>query len=229
MSKKNTPALIIFDIDGTLYELKGALPGSSQSSLPFFKEVSERAVNLLANRLSVGTDKAIIILKELSLKHSGQTSIGLEKDYSIGREEYFNYAWDIRAENYVEQDSSMQGLFTNLNCKKAALTTSPPIWCNRVINRLGLEGCFDGIWNGFGDIRKPDVRAYIQVTDFFGIEKNRVLMIEDQEKNLVPAKSLGFQTLLIGKPYSSAVDNAVRNIIEMKKYLKELFKVKDEF
>ena len=65
------------------------------------------------------------------------------------------------------------------------------------IQRFGLCGLFDvffsSCWLG---VRKPTRQIYERVLGMIQAEPDRVLLIDDREQNLAPARSLGMQTIL---------------------------------
>ncbi len=63
------------------------------------------------------------------------------------------------------------------------------------IVRKSLGACFDRLF--FSDETgccKPDLRAYGEVLDAFGIAPGEALFVDDKERNLAPARTLGMQT-----------------------------------
>jgi putative hydrolase of the HAD superfamily len=106
-------------------------------------------------------------------------------------------------------------MMIRLKIKKAILTTSPKIWALRAINRLGITKLMDGIWTGESDIRKPHKEAYLEVLEKFNLSPRSTLIVEDEPKNLVPAKELGMTTVLLGAGEYLHVDHYISKIYEV--------------
>ena len=59
-----------------------------------------------------------------------------------------------------------------------------------------LDEVFDIVSTRY--IPKPDPLSYRMVLDHLGVGGEEVVLVEDLESNLVPAKALGMRTVLVG-------------------------------
>jgi HAD superfamily hydrolase (TIGR01509 family) len=102
----------------------------------------------------------------------------------------------------------------DLKFEKAILTEAPHF----LFSHLNLEREFQIFTPKETKFSKPDQRAFLTVLDFFKARPNEILMVGDEiERDLIPAKNLGMETILIDR------ENKIKNA-EFKKIssLKEL-------
>ena len=62
--------------------------------------------------------------------------------------------------------------------------------------------------------RKPDSLLFERAIAKFNCDTARSWMVGDKERDLVPAKKLGIQTILIGSEQSSVYDYKVKDLME---------------
>ena len=111
---QNRKELIIFDLDGTLYELRG---GSYEKS-PLRRTVLKNAEKYIALKLSLGASEARQTLKNIQKQYGEQISIGLEKELGIDRYDYFNIVWDIATHSIVKKTRSPRRILLILQKKR---------------------------------------------------------------------------------------------------------------
>jgi pyrimidine 5'-nucleotidase len=212
--------LLIFDMDGTLYDFVESNDHTILSS-KFYKEVETNGTRFIAQRLSISLEEANVIRKRVFDLYNGDISIGLEKEYEISKREYFQNVWNIDARKYFNRNEKLINLISDISEKKVILTAAPIVWADNALKQLGIYDLFDGIWSGDDDIRKPNAEAYKQILDYFKIRPERTLVIDDEQRCLEQAKSLGIQTMLKGRPGTDnkAVDYIIREIYEITRYL----------
>ncbi len=211
--------LIIFDMDGTLYTFDSSGKDDAIFNTGFYREIEQRGIEFIMRRLSIPTEKAREIRETIFRDYNGDMSIGLETEYGIGRSDYFGFVWNVDPSRYITVDEELRELMRSIQCKKALLTTAPQVWANKVLQRLSIDDQFDGLWFGDGDIRKPDRRAYSQVTDSLNVKPERTLIVEDEPKYLKPAKELGMTTLLIGSETAPWINCYIPDIYEIQKII----------
>lgn len=212
--------LIIFDMDGTLYNFVDSNDGTILGS-KFYKEVEENGIKFIEQKLSVSQEEAAVIRQRIFGEYGGDISIGLEKEYRISKSEYFQNVWDIDASKYLDRDQKLIDILSDIKSKKAILTSAPSVWAENALRQLGIYGLFDSISFGDGNIRKPDAEAYAQVINYFGTDPKRTLVVDDEQKCLEEAKRLGLRTMLKSQSNmgSQGTDYSIREIYEIAKYL----------
>src|SRR3989344_4020546 len=146
--------------------------------------------------------------------------IGLEKEYSLARGGYFGFVWNVDPSKYINVDKGLRELMRSIPYRRALLTTAPEVWARNVLRQLNIEYQFDGLWFGDGDVRKPDRRAYLQVTDSLGVMPEKTVIVKDEPKYLKPAKELGMTTVLVGSETAPWIDYYIPNIYEIQKIIR---------
>jgi len=212
--------LIIFDLDGTLYEFKKSNIAGEDSRSKFAQEIKRRGIDAISKKLLVPLENASKIWTEMSSRYSGQVSIGLERELAIPRSDYLSYAFGMKPADYICFDKKTRKIIKGIEYKKCILSTAPRVWIDKVLDYMGLEKTFSNIWSGDGDIRKPQEGAYRQVLEYFNIPVANTLMIDDEAKNLEVAKNLGIATVLIGQDRKSFIDYNLDSIVNMETILK---------
>ncbi|MCW1309767.1 MAG: HAD-IA family hydrolase [Candidatus Nanoarchaeia archaeon] len=199
--------LFIFDLDGTLYSFK---EGSFEQS-DFAKEIRDRSVDFIASKLGTTKQEAERIREYINSRYGGEISIGVEKEFDIPRDEYFNYVWDIDARKYLSKDEKLVDLLRRIPGKKVILTTAPKIWAERALKALGVDGLFDDIFTGEPDVRKPNPEAFRQILEKYRCKPKDAVMIGDSPKeDIIPARKLGIETILIRETGIYALEKLIR-------------------
>lgn len=211
----------IFDMDGTLYNF------SEKSSINFEQSdfnagLKQRIIEYMSKMLGLNNDSAIIELDKLSEEFDGQISLGFETKYGINRYEYFKNVWDIKPENYIKKDIVLSGALKSFSGQSVLLSSAPRIWIDKVLSYLNIADVFDNkIYSGEPDLRKPDSRIFSKVISDLNIDSSKVISIGDQnETDILPAKSVGTRTIIIG-PDKLDADYRASNIYEAIKILNE--------
>lgn len=209
--------LVIFDMDGTLYEYEGA--SFSQSGA--YQEILKNATLFIAKKTGKTLAEADYVLKDIMERWGEQISLALEKEYNITREEYFNTVWDINPDAYIKKNIELKPFLENLKKKYqlAVLTDAPMIWVKNVLTSLGVEAVFDeNIFEGTGDARKESGAAFERVLNKFQIDPNECVMIGDQENmDIDPANAAGLVTVYVNKSgqKSSKAAFSIKSIFDL--------------
>jgi len=187
---------VIFDMDGTLYQIDGKDTGFKGSSLD--RAVIANACAFVQEREGCDEAQALAILEEAMATETLSTF--LAKRYGITRTEYFDIAWKIDPEGIVQKYEEAVKLIKLLREKEIALvllTAAPRMWQQIVIAYLGLQPDFDEVYTGEMFGKKNEVFAQLATTG----DPARMLSVGDQEKSdILPAAAVGMQTLLVRSP-----------------------------
>ncbi|CAG0988521.1 partial FMN hydrolase / 5-amino-6-(5-phospho-D-ribitylamino)uracil phosphatase, partial [Gammaproteobacteria bacterium] len=65
-------------------------------------------------------------------------------------------------------------------------------------------------------VSKPDPHAYECILDIIGARGDECVLIEDNARNLRPARALGMTTILVDNSECQEVDYCVRDILAVK-------------
>ncbi len=214
-AKKKT---IIFDLDGTLYRLKGG----SYAKSDLKKYVLRNAKDFIASQLGLSKKDARGVLDKIQKKYGAEISLGLEKEYGINRYKYFNTVWDIPAGKVVRKDNDLRQTLISLS-KKYRLTLvsdAPKVWINNVLKELKVSDIFkNNIFSGEGDMRKGFGNAYQRILKKYKTKPRDCISVGDQEKtDIIPAKKLGMITIFVNENKCSTIATfCIKRIIDMKK------------
>lgn len=213
--------LVIFDMDGTLYRFRGSGADDAIYGSDFYREVKERGIRFIAEKLKVSPDEAAKIRERLSKDFDNNISNGLEERYGVLRKEYFDSAWGIDPAKYFPPDPRLRKVLAEIKTKKVVLTTAPRIWVERALTHLGVLDLFDAVYPDEGDaaVHKPDPKAYLNVLSTFGVSPERALVVEDEPRSLRIAKELGMSTALVGGKKENYINFNLRSVYEVKDVL----------
>ena len=222
---KKQKKFIIFDLDGTLYSLRG---GSYRKSL-LRQCVFNNAQNYISVKLSKSKSDAQSIFNAIQEQYGEQISIGLEKEFNIDRYDYFNTVWDIPANDSIKKSQGLQR--TLLTLKKeynlALVSDAPRVWINNALEELRVKDIFqNNIFSGEGEQRKEFNNAFSGLVQALKLNPRNCIAVGDQEHtDIIPAKTLGMYTVFVyHTKHSSVADANIRHISELPMALKNVFK-----
>lgn len=209
----NERKAIIFDLDGTLYPLRGGSYGTS----PLKKYVLEKALIYIADKLNKTKIEAKEILNGISTKYQENISLGVEKEFGLDRYDYFKTVWNIPAKLVVSQEPDLRKNLLKLKeyYRFILASDAPLVWIKNVLVELKIDDLFrDSIFSGESDIRKGNGTAFSYIMKSLGLKPAECISVGDQEKSdIIPAKELGLATIFISPAKkSSLADFNVRSI-----------------
>jgi HAD superfamily hydrolase (TIGR01509 family) len=196
---------IIFDMDGCLYPLdRGS--GKTFGESHFGKSIKAQELIFIQDQLSVDAREAKDISRDLKERYNRHLSLALEHEHGIPREVFFNATWDLKPAHFIDKQPHLPRMLGELTIRSALLTAAPRIWAARVLDHLSVGAHFGvNILCGDQDVRKPDFRAFQQVSNMLELDPTRIVSIGDQEHtDILPAQSLGMLTVRIGGETTSA-------------------------
>lgn len=189
--------VVIFDMDGTLYQLDGNNKGYSGSRL-------EAKVLNNCRQFIINQEDCSFLQTETIITTGLKDPIGLSnflsQRYGITRKEYFDIVWDIDPRglvfNFMTAVQTVKQL-SESGKKLVLLTSAPKVWQEKVIKFIGLDKFFEAIYTGEDFGQKQEIFSMIAQR----YKKENVLSVGDQlGTDIQPAEKLGLQTLLIGQP-----------------------------
>ncbi|MFA5154982.1 MAG: HAD family hydrolase [Patescibacteria group bacterium] len=218
MSDKCTT--IIFDLDGTLYKLRGG----SYSQSPLKRYVLKNAAAYLAARLAKSKPEAARILRGILKKYKEEISIGVEKEFKLDRHDYFRTVWNIPARLVVSKERNLRrSLLALSKCYRLIIISDAPlVWIKNVLIELGVYDIFRGrIFSGESDNRKGFQSAFPYIIKSLKLKPRDCISVGDQESSdIIPAKKLGLKTVFINQlKKSTLADFNVKSIGELTELL----------
>ncbi|HEX7042425.1 MAG TPA: HAD-IA family hydrolase [Patescibacteria group bacterium] len=215
----------IFDLDGTLYSFdKGR--GSTFAGSKFYMDLKENICAFLMRHLKVSKKEALEEYIRINKLYKGEVSLGVRQEYGIDRDKYFENTWNLNPKKYVLQNKKLSSIFTPLIGRATLLTAAPRIWAIRVLQRLNLENTFgESIYTGEPILRKPNPLIFQKIAEDLSVDASRIISIGDQEESdILPAKSIGMKTIRIGGDATEAdfqvenIDDAI-NLLRKEEYI----------
>lgn len=196
----------VFDLDDTLYPRDSGL----------WAQIDKRISAYVKKQLLVD-DAEITRLRKYYRQTYGGALKGMLVEHHIDADDYLA---DVHNIDYsaLKPNPQLAKDISKLPGKKFIFTNGDAAHAMRVLNKIGLNNCFDGIFDvTYTDfIPKPYQQAYDSFIKHFALEPKTTAMFEDNLANLEMCKKLGMTTIFVGdKPQTlipSYVDIAVNGI-----------------
>jgi putative hydrolase of the HAD superfamily len=225
MDKIQKDKLIVFDMDGTLYKLKGGTFLDSKLN----KKILENVIKFIQLKLKKDEKEAREILNGIKEEYGENISIALEEKFGLDRYDYFNCVWNIESRKYIIKYSNLEDTLVRLTkeYKFILMSDAPKIWIEKVLKELNIERFFNGnILSGEGGKRKIFGNYFSNLLKEYNLKPEKVVVVGDQENtDIIPAKKLGINTIYINKNTKSEfADVNLVDINNLEKEIINLFK-----
>jgi putative hydrolase of the HAD superfamily len=211
----NPIRVLFFDLDETLYPKSNGV----------WSAISDRIHAYIIDRLDLTHEEADTIRSQF-LEQYGTTLEGLRIRFGIDPLDYLEFVHDIPIEEMIDPDPELETMLRQLYPRRLIFTNASINHANRVLQVLGVQGLFDQIIDILAlNLRnKPKPAAYQRALALAGNPApEECLIIDDRIPNLVPAKTLGMKTVLVGNGNpGSEVDYCIPRITDLLKTLPEL-------
>ena len=189
----------VFDMDDTLYPREQGLMQLVQARINAY--VVE----------AVGLDPASArVLQRQFLDEHGTTLAGLMANYTIDPEHFLHDVHDVPMDG-LEPNPRLADQLMRLPGRRFVFTNGARDYAGRVLDRLGVAHCFDGVFAiEDADLTpKPAPSTYRRFLEKFDIDPTHAIFFDDTPKNLTPAKALGMTTVLIGDGHGHEIGDWV--------------------
>jgi putative hydrolase of the HAD superfamily len=198
----------LFDLDETLYPSRAGV----------MDEIRRLMIRYLMERLGVSREEAEALRRHYFSTH-GTTMRGLQINHHIDPDEYLAYVHNIALDRFLAANPRLDEVLGGLTQSKIVFTNASRQHAERVLDILGIRRHFQQIV----DVRdadyicKPEPLAYQAICDRIGARPEECLLVEDNVRNLEPAKALGMVTVLVqdggmSPGYAPAVDYVISSI-----------------
>ena len=177
----------VFDLDNTLYPAECDL----------FAEIDQRMTDFVARFLRLPRDEARATQKQYYAEH-GTTLNGLMSMHGMAPDEFLAHVHEIDL-SPLPRSPELAEAITALPGRKFVYTNGSRGHARRVTDYMGLGELFDGLF-GIEDSEfkpKPDMTSYEAFNRRFGIDPRQAVFFEDLARNLAPAHTMGFTTVLV--------------------------------
>lgn len=194
---------ILFDLDETLYPRATGL----------MQEISRR-ITLYMEQVMGIEPEMVKRLREKYYRRYGTTMRGLQIHHDIDPDHYLYFVHDIPLEDYIARDGRLNVVLGALSQTKAVFTNASTEHAQRVMDILGVSHHFPHIIDvrAVGYMSKPNPEAYDRALLILGARAKECMIVEDNVRNLRPAKALGMITVLVDGDEEDGVDFAIAEI-----------------
>ncbi|MBN1135786.1 MAG: pyrimidine 5'-nucleotidase [Anaerolineae bacterium] len=190
---------ILFDLDDTLYPRHAGV----------MDQIRDRMLAYLRGRLDISPDEADALRRHYFQTY-GTTMRGLQINYQIDTEEYLDYVHNIPLHDYLTFNARLDAVLASIPQTKVVFTNSSREHATRVLALLGIRRHFERIIDirDVGYESKPQATAYQLACDLLGVLPEECVMVDDNTRNLRPAKALGMTTVLVLDSINLSSENA---------------------
>jgi putative hydrolase of the HAD superfamily len=201
-----TVQAILFDLDDTLYPRSAGLLG----------QVRELILRYMCTRLEMERAEAEALRRHY-LQAYGTTMRGLQIHHQIDADEFLAYVHEVPLHDYLRPNPALDRALASLPQRKAVFTNASREHAEHVLDALGVRHHFDRIVDvrDVGFESKPQIAAYRRACELLDLRPEECVLVEDNIRNLRPAKELGMTTVLVGEEGEVAgtvVDHTIARI-----------------
>ena len=202
----------LFDLDDTLYP----------QSAGIMREISARMNEYMIARVRIAPDE-VTQLRQDYWTRFGTTLRGLYLERGVDPQDFLNYVHAVPVEQYIQRDKRLDAMLAAFPQAKCVFTNAPEDYARRILVALGIEKHFAHIFdiNFLQYESKPNRAAYPLVLNALSARGDECAMIDDNLRNLVPAKELGIRTVYLrvdGRiEGGDGADIAIDSIYELEK------------
>nr|DAD19518.1 TPA_asm: hypothetical protein HUJ06_020981 [Nelumbo nucifera] len=200
---------LLFDLDDTLYSSKVGIGEACKRNIEEF----------LVKKCGFPEDKASSLRVEL-FKTYGSSLAGLRAlGYDIDTDDYHGFVHGRLPYETIKPNPQLRNLLRTINQRKIIFTNSDRNHAIKVLDRLGLQDCFDQIIcfetlnpnlskssrpDEFPVVLKPSINAMKIAIDVAQVDPCRTLFLDDNERNIAAGKVVGLRTVLVNFQLFSA-------------------------
>lgn len=184
---------LLFDLDDTLYPLSSGL------SVQVTKNIQEFMIEKLGIEESKVPELCVSLYKYYGTTMAGLRAIGYKFDY----DEFHSFVHGRLPYDLLKPDPVLRNLLHSLPVRKIIFTNADETHAARVLSRLGLEDCFEGImcFETLNDTKKGN--------DPVGEDDNQVFDINEYSSCQEGGIALP-RTPVICKPFEEAFEQVFK-------------------
>jgi putative hydrolase of the HAD superfamily len=190
---------ILFDLDDTLYPPQTGV----------MDQIRALMLQYLQTRFDLSLEQADR-LKRQYFSTYGTTMRGLQINYQIDPDEFLHYVHDIPLHHFLQPNPRLDAILAAIPHDKIVFTNASREHAGRVLSILGIRQHFSRIV----DVRdmnyesKPQPSAYRRICELLDIGPEQCMLVEDNIRNLQPAKVLGMTTVFVTNGHEAAANAA---------------------
>ena len=211
MKKLQDIKIIVWDIDGTLYQTISSLK----------KAIYDDALKMVKRKLAVNKKKAAAILEKNYQKLASTSRILLKLGFNWNDVfQRLERCYGLKAP-FIKKDLRLALMFGRLsNFRHLVASNNPEIISRRLLVKLGLDlKLFERVFGNSPDFIKPELKFFQRILDYTNLPAGQHLFIGDREETeIIPAKKLGMKTCFVWGQ-SKAADISLPTVYEIPKAL----------
>nr|ABK22648.1 unknown [Picea sitchensis]ABR16736.1 unknown [Picea sitchensis] len=237
---------LLLDLDDTLYPLSSGLAAACTNNI-------EDYVN---QKLGVKKSRVPGLCREL-YKTYGTTMAGLKAvGYVFDFDDYHRFVHGRLPYENLKPDPVLKNLLLSMPQRKIIFTNGDKVHASKVLNRLGLQDCFEGIicfetLNTLSQITennndwdmpivnstipatpitcKPSKESIEQALHLANADPQRTIFFDDSTRNIAAGKRAGLHTVLVGTSVrTEGADFALESIHNIREALPEIWEEENE-
>lgn len=183
---------LLIDLDETVYP----------ASCGVWEAIAQRMEQYLHHKMGYPHEE-ISGLRRSLFEQYGTTLRGLQTTRHVDTEEYLAYVHDIPLTELLQPDPGLRDVLMRYHQRKIIFTNADRNHAMRVLTRLNLQDCFDGIID-IHDIDpycKPMPEAFQIALRLSGeTDPACCAFLDDSPRNLISANAAGMYTIQVGAP-----------------------------
>ena len=207
---------ILFDLDDTLYPRQAGI----------MEQIRALMLRYLQTRFNLSPKEADALRRQYFLTY-GTTMRGLQINHHVDPNEFLDFVHDIPLQEFLQPNAELGQVLDAIPLQKVIFTNASREHAERVLDLLGVRHQFSEII----DVRdmdfesKPQPVAYRRICEILNVRPEECLLVEDNVRNLRPAKALGMTTVLIQDGSGDAdesVDYVIHRVEDIAQVLAEI-------
>ena len=182
--------VIFIDLDDTLYP-----PNSGM-----WQAIMNRIELFMVDKMKFPLEEVPKIRAHL-FRQYGTTLRGLQTEYRVNTLDYLQFVHDVPLRRYIQPDPVLEKALKTIPHRKVIFTNADVHHARRVLDVLGLTGCFEEIIDivSIAPWCKPQREAFELAMDIAGAQDvSDCILVDDAESNIDAASALGFKTVKVG-------------------------------
>ncbi|VAH27629.1 unnamed protein product [Triticum turgidum subsp. durum] len=237
---------LLFDMDDTLYPLSLGINLACRKNIQEFVcsytcsiyQIADYMLNKLQIEESQVPKMCLDLYREYGTTMAGLKLIGYDFDY----DEFHASVHGKLPYEKLKPDPVLRSLLLSMPQRKIIFTNSDEAHAATVLEKMGLEGCFEGIicfetlnqknpgdtsaGDGSGKrvLCKPSLESMEAVVEIAKLDPKKTVFFDDSPRNIASGKAAGFHTVIVGSSALVAgADVALESIHNIREALPELW------
>uniref|UniRef100_M8CKT3 Uncharacterized protein n=1 Tax=Aegilops tauschii TaxID=37682 RepID=M8CKT3_AEGTA len=201
---------LLFDMDDTLYPLSLGINLACRKNIQEFVcsytcsiyQIADYMLNKLQIEESLVPKMCLDLYKEYGTTMAGLKLMGYDFDY----DEFHASVHGKLPYEKLKPDPVLRNLLLSMPQRKIIFTNSDEAHAATVLEKMGLEGCFEGIicfetlnQKNSGDKRvlcKPSLESMEAVVEIAKLDPKKTVFFDDSPRNIASGKAAGFHTVI---------------------------------